>query len=714
MATDYKKKYPNGACSYAVTVTDKCNITLNYDLTSKVLGSIKSGDSVTIVCFSSSVYRARIKKGNITGWVNTSCLKNKKASILTLTKQAVNNKKCNSPWQVAAYVIDGHEPTASELEDGAVTAGGYYGGVVTINCTLNAKGYVYTTSNGSAKVQSDQLKKGTEVTLMNVTMAQMKTSRARVKLANGKIGWINISLLEGVSSGKSIWSMITTAKKENGVNTDAKLAAALMKTSADAAANSPVYKKTQVELINVELNRSVESGGSGLYTSEQTINATTLMKENLASIYGIPYQFHPIIDQRTISDNNAFGRKYGEKIVANMSLLLITPGRPSFMPHYNKSDTNIVFKGLINGKINDALSEVLYEPGRYYELKYAYAGYFKFVDPMLHTCAKFLGIENVTVNISGYSAKLKDFHWINVINGKFKNFVGAKKFIGFYLDSQDQISESLSTSTTESMIASSVNGLSDMAKEVQFLLGSFAGKQLAIQDQTEYQKGLDKINNIIDRNKILKGGKLFKSLGEAFSTVAAGGRMYFPEIWQDSEYSKSYDISMKFRCPDPNPLAWYIDICVPLIHLWALAAPQTMGPNGYASPFLVRACYKGIFNVDMGIITSLDISKGGEGKWTLDGLPTEVDVQMTIKDLYSVMSIIDNDTPKNFLKNTAMIDYLANTCALNINKEQLERSIDLYMMLYTDKIKSIPNNNFTRLEQSISNKLYSLYTGWIK
>ena len=33
-------------------------------------------------------------------------------------------------------------------------------------------------------------------------------------------------------------------------------------------------------------------------------------------------------------------------------------------------------------------------------------------------------------------------------------------------------------------------------------------------------------------------------------------------------------------------------------------------PNGYVNPFLVRACYKGFFNIDTGIITDMSVTKG--------------------------------------------------------------------------------------------------------
>src|SRR5699024_7465962 len=110
----------------------------------------------------------------------------------------------------------------------------------------------------------------------------------------------------------------------------------------------------------------------------------------------------------------------------------------------------------------------------------------------------------------------------------------------------------------------------------------------------------------------------------------------------DSDFSNSYDISIKLRTPDGDKLSWFLNIYVPLAHLICLTAPREAsdaGPNGYISPFLVRGFYKGLFNCDMGIITNLSITRGREKAWTLDGLPTEVDVSMELKDLYKMLAI---------------------------------------------------------------------------
>ena len=46
------------------------------------------------------------------------------------------------------------------------------------------------------------------------------------------------------------------------------------------------------------------------------------------------------------------------------------------------------------------------------------------------------------------------------------------------------------------------------------------------------------------------------------------------------------------------------------MHILGFTAPRALGYNGIQSPFLVRCFYKSFFNVDMGIVTNLNITKG--------------------------------------------------------------------------------------------------------
>ena len=434
--------------------------------------------------------------------------------------------------------------------------------------------------------------------------------------------------------------------------------------------------------------------------------ADSFIVSNLNGIYGIPYQFMPSVDPRI--NGSIMGRKYSEKIITKMPLLCITPGKVEFMSNYSKSEKKGVLASLISGGSETDINNIIKNNGRYYTFAFAYDDYFNYVNGLCRTGAKFLDIHNVPINIGGTTAKASAFDWKLALNKNLKATLTSQEFIGFYMDSTDSVTESFGNDTTQSQLASTVNGFSDLAKEVGFLLGAGA------QDITNFidKTGIDSAMAAIDEigKKYLGNSPLLSNIASNFQTVAIGGKLLFPEIWSDSTFSRNFDINIKLRTPDADVVSWYLNIYVPLCHLIALAAGhQTDNVNGYYSPFLVRAYYKGLFNVDMGIVTDMSITKGKEAAWSIDGLPTEIDVSITIKDLYNMLSIVPGDEPKNFVTNNILMDYIANTCGININQMDIERSLHIYYILSRDKVKDIPNRTIRRFQDAIDTYAMDLY-----
>ncbi|MBP5595852.1 MAG: hypothetical protein J6Y02_10765 [Pseudobutyrivibrio sp.] len=486
--------------------------------------------------------------------------------------------------------------------------------------------------------------------------------------------------------------------------------------------------------------------GSGMRRSDIMSSYVDNFKINsLTGVFGAPYQFLPSVDTRLDVDghmsgdyNNSsnrlsrFGRKYAEKIVQRMPIMYLSPGEPRFMPQVTKPETRSNFISTLitlfsetamgNGiaKAGSALEALTKQyQGKYYYIDLAYNEYYKYVTPMCRTGAFMLGIQNRKY----YGTDLREFPWyLNTsdsseitstgsydydnekatlgnfgvgsntivpkdISSFFKslgssNWSYYRRAVPFYIESDSQITDNFTNDTTESQLAGMANGLSDQARELQFILGA-TSSEIGWQYDEMKDSTQEFINKIQD--KLQSGGhNIFSNIVETLSTVGMGGRLIFPEIWSDSKFSKSYSISMKFATPDKDPFSWYLNIYVPLCHLLAFVLPRQYGKHGYSAPFLVRAYYKGFFNVDMGIVTNLTFNKGKECGWTRDGLPTIVEVQMEIKDLYQEMSMTSNEQVKyNLMSNTAELDYIANMCGVNINAPDLERFIEMYY-----------NNNF--------------------
>lgn len=444
-----------------------------------------------------------------------------------------------------------------------------------------------------------------------------------------------------------------------------------------------------------------------LYRSEtETLtssDSSNYMAKSLEGIMGVPYQFMESVD-KTIPGTQ-YGHTYGDRIVSRMPLLLLTPGKVNFTRDWkSKNDAASALMHLVDTATPTELNDLIDKQGRYFTFDYDYATYYNCVNAMMTSGAAFLGIENVQIQANGKWQKIKNIDWSMMGQDSFKQILSPKEYVAFYIDSATSASESFGNSTTESQLANKVNSFSDQAKEIQFLTGVVGGPTLDEDAESNVMTQIDDITN-----KYLNGSQLFKDIGSNFATVACGGKLLFPEIWSDSDFSKDYDISLKLRTPDKDPVSWYMNIYRPLAHLVCMTAPmQSNNPNGYVSPFLVRAYYKGLFNCDMGIITSLSIQKGKDNAWTLDGLPTEVDVSVTIKDLYNMVTLVKEMDPGTFVNNISLMSYVANTCGVNINEPDIMKMLDVYVMLKFNKITHAPSNIWNNVMQNFSNRYMSI------
>ena len=456
-----------------------------------------------------------------------------------------------------------------------------------------------------------------------------------------------------------------------------------------------------------------------------TINSESTFYDinNVNGVFGMPYQFLPNADIRLDptqyafkGNNNSIGAEFADKIIGKMPVMFIAPGRPNFMTKYSKNDKeNIIGKiireaaDLASGSISDLVST----EGKYYTFEYTLKEYYQYVNPMCAIAARYLGIQDMKMN----GKKLDNIDWYSWVNNHISGIFNTTSYmhIPFYLDSDTSVNESFDNSVGESSLASTINGLSDMGRELQFLTG-YGSKALDVDFLSKNADTLDRIENINSAiNDILGKGNFLSNLSKHLNTVASGGRLMFPKIWTDSSMSRSYSVKIKLVSPDCNKLSIFLNILVPLFHLIGLVAPQVIdsNPNGYTSPFIVRAIYKSFFNVDMGIITSMSVSKGGDCMWTVDGLPTSIDVDLDIKDLYETMGITKSSLSNLFsydtMSNTAEMDYIANLCGINIYKPEIGRQIDMWLTMKKNKITKIPSNIWKDINTTIGGTIMSLY-----
>lgn len=434
-------------------------------------------------------------------------------------------------------------------------------------------------------------------------------------------------------------------------------------------------------------------------------------------IHAMPYQFSSLVDPK-LSDNSLYGKLYADRILTKMPLLILSPGIPTYMPNYSSESKDDLLSALKDGGISAAetlLADISGEEGdgKFYTFQHAYDDYFDYVDAMLQEMAIYLGIANEKVYTArGIFSKssLGQMSWSNYQTKYLKKLTGLYQSVGFYVDAESQMSESFSNSTAESQFADSINQVNNLSREIGFLMGGATGTAYNELLANNFSDAFDQITSFTDKYIQVLPALLTSRLRNTLDTIKVGGQLVFPEIWNDSDFSRSYDINIKLRTPDGDPFSWYLNIGVPLIHLLAFTLPRQLGYNGIQSPFLVRAFYKGQFNVNMGIISSLSISRGDKSKWSLSALPLDVDVSISIKDLYQSLSMSPKDDYVGLSKNVDQLDYIANLCGININKPDIMRAIELDLnRIWTAGKPSVFGSGLLGLQVKIDSLQYSLY-----
>lgn len=406
-------------------------------------------------------------------------------------------------------------------------------------------------------------------------------------------------------------------------------------------------------------------------------------KLNISTLYGIlgaPYQWMETVDPPI--PETGIGRFYAERIIAKLPLLFIQPGEPRFLSGWDDEERGNFLESVLRGLDRKAqLNNLSRMQGRFYIFEPKWDIYRRYIRPLTSAAAIFLKLKDFKVpgmNFDVFKSDWSDFTPEATRSLFARNMNGAV----FYINSDVQISDNFSNGTTQSQLEQKVNALSDLAKEVQFLLGSTASQVGIDVNSIQTGQSINAENAHEFASDLLGRGNFLEQISQNLLTVVQGGKLIFPEIWSDSQYDKSYNVNIKLRSPDADPLSWFMNIWLPIAHLLPLVLPKSSGPNGYIAPFLVRAWYKGLFHCPMGIITNCSITRGEMGNWNLQGLPMSVDINLTIKDLYHSLAVTSESTSWDNLaamENIGILDFISNFCGVNMVESDIDRTIQFYI-----------------------------------
>lgn len=239
-------------------------------------------------------------------------------------------------------------------------------------------------------------------------------------------------------------------------------------------------------------------------------------------------------------------------------------------------------------------------------------------------------------------------------------------FVRLRSNFQGEITDSFSSSTKTAPLAEKINSLAQTARD---LSNTFAGGNLA---DNVVVNGAESI--ISGLGSFISGAA--SSVGfTAAGAIGSGAMAEMPDVWESSsaEFS-STTYEFKLTSPLGDKVSVFTNIFIPLACLLAGALPRATGKASHGAPFLCRVHCQGMADIRLGMITEISIARGGSNiGYSVDMLPTQVNVSVTVKNMNSVMSVPMSDSLfgeaigfSAFDEDTALTEYMSAMSGLSL------------------------------------------------
>ena len=278
--------------------------------------------------------------------------------------------------------------------------------------------------------------------------------------------------------------------------------------------------------------------------------------------------------------------------------------------------------------------------------------------------------------------------------------ISNMQYVRFCVDPTSGFTENYNNETGTSMLKGAFDNGSDALKEVSFLINSGGAGENADGFKELIDSATDSLSNALNGNNVTS---ILSRLLNLTGNVIKGSNVIMPDIYKSSSRPTSYQFTVHLKAPYGNKLGIYMDNLVPLMHLVCLAIPKQSTANTYDSPFLVKAFMDGVCNINLGMITDLQVNKTvSEQSWTVDGMPNEIDVTFTITDLYSDLTMSPQENPILFLNNTSLIEYLANTCGMSLVTPKISSKIGMAINTIKNRLTDVPQNITNVFQEQVS------------
>lgn len=484
--------------------------------------------------------------------------------------------------------------------------------------------------------------------------------------------------------------------------------------------------KSQTVGINLKIKEITESNyteGKHLI-GPQSIKVDDTKTVEVPRVFGMPFSYTQQADKD--------GRTYEKTFLSDMPIITFTPGYPKYNMFsqfswfldeiLDKTDTSVLVKLLTSNGINE-----YWQDHRFYTFTPTWKEYYSYVNTMIEAL-------KIKMGLTGPDSEIHDID--PLIDSKSAS--GKNLSVSFYVDglSGGNLAENFSNTFTSSSVEEKVNEYdsnSKIVRELEFLSGAGNNGFLTTAKVTNVFQGVTSslvgqrgyISDLI--SDVVGGGGVGGTIGtilkiiQGAGTVAArlpfiantvsgivesqkGLQLIYPQIWSDSSYARSININFKFYSPYGDPASIFKHVYVPLFALLGFVMPRQAGLNGYISPMIIRADIPGLFTLDMAYISDLSITKGGsENLWTIDNYPRQIDVSLTLTDLYPAMMMTKR---LSYLHtNPAFMSFLDGYAGLNTRNELLDPDSEASLVDYFQQLNNRVSGKLGNMDSNlITNK----------
>lgn len=435
--------------------------------------------------------------------------------------------------------------------------------------------------------------------------------------------------------------------------------------------------------------------------------------DSFNNVIGMPMQFMKNVDARYGS--SSFGKAYTQNILLDAPICVIQAGNALMNGTTATTDgdsdilTDNALTRLYNKAINayhiatsadlgdtfwerisnELTTSVLSTNSRYYSFQSDYNKMVQYTNTLCHLFAHFLGITDkkipgTEITYGQYNDTIEN---ANPDKGQsMYNLFGPNKSIFIYYQPDSSISNSFTNSSSDSNLAEKLDEVSNYAKQFAYFAGAIGAP-----GRNGVSVGKDVDTGMLSSLATQLGNgsgnflsRIFSRAGEGITTIIGGNNLQLPEMYTSSTNDGTdYTLKIKLVNPYGTPEGAFLFQLRHLARLLAISLPRQYGPNGYTSPFIIRASSKGQFAIQLGLVQTLNISRAGSGgeNQTVHHIPQELEVTMTLKDLYQQITISNESNLLNnslglLFNNIGLLDFTASFTGYNLNQPDIGAKFD--------------------------------------